>query len=116
GFAGHLLTVGHALLELKRMGYGETAHKGVEAYWQFVQQARDGADLGGEKVKDAPPKPPTPLVREYWVRQGQRAAGAIVSSPLTTPLICFFPLGGWCRHNLLSRGLPYCFFSHPAVS
>jgi hypothetical protein len=57
GFAGHVLTVGHALLELKRMGYRETAYKGVEAYWQFVQEARDGADLGGEKVKDAPPKP-----------------------------------------------------------
>ena len=58
GFAGHLLTTGHALLELHRMGYKETAEKGVAAYWQFVEEARRGADLGGKKVQGAPPAPP----------------------------------------------------------
>jgi len=105
GFAGHLLTVGHALLELKRAGYGETTHKGVEAYWQFVQQARAGADLGGEKVKDAPPKPPTPLVREYWVRQSQRAAGAIVSSHLIKYPYSFFALAKELRDEDLKQRL-----------
>jgi hypothetical protein len=105
GFAGHLLTVGHALLELKRMGYPETAHKGVEAYWQFVQQARDGADLGGEKVKEAPPKPPTPLAREYWVGQGRRAAGAIVSSHLIKYPYSFFALAKELRDEDLKQRL-----------
>lgn len=105
GFAGHLLTVGHALLELKRMGYRETAHKGVEAYWQFVQEARDGADLGGERVKDAPPKPPTPLVREYWVKQGQRAAGAIVSSHLIKYPYSYFALAKELRDDDLKQRL-----------
>jgi hypothetical protein len=105
GFAGHLLTVGHALLELKRMGYQETAHKGVTAYWEFVKQARDGADLGGEKVKDAPPKPPTPLVREYWVGQGRRAAGAIVSSHLIKYPYSFFALAKELRDDDLKQRL-----------
>jgi hypothetical protein len=105
GFAGHLLTVGHALLELKRLGYRETADKGVEAYWQFVQQARDGADLGGEKVGEAPPQPPTPLAREYWVGQGRRAAGAIVSSHLIKYPYSFFALAKELRDEDLKQRL-----------
>ncbi len=105
GYAGHLLTIGHALLELKRMGYRHTAHKGVEAYWQFVREARDGADLGGERVKDAPPKPPTPLVREYWVKQGQHAAGVIVSSHLIKYPYSYFALAKELRDDDLKRRL-----------
>jgi hypothetical protein len=105
GFAGHLLTIGHALLELKRMGYRETAYKGVEAYWQFVKQARDGADLGGKRVADAPPKPPTPLVREYWVGQGQRAARVIVSSHLIKYPYSFFALTKELRDDDLKQRL-----------
>jgi hypothetical protein len=105
GFAGHLLTVGHALLELKRMGYRETAHKGVGAYWEFVQEARAGADLGGATVADAPPKPPTPLVRDYWVKQGQRPAGAIVSSHLIKYPYSFFALAKELRDDDLKQRL-----------
>jgi hypothetical protein len=105
GFAGHLLTVGHALLELKRMGYEDTAHKGIKAYWEFVKEARDGADLGGEKVKDAPPKPPTPLAREYWARQGRRAAGVIVSSHLIKYPYSFFALAKELRDDDLKQRL-----------
>jgi hypothetical protein len=105
GFAGHLLTVGHALLELKRMGHRETAHKGVEAYWQFVRQARGGADLGGERVKDGPPKPPTPLAREYWAGQSKRAAGAIVSSHLIKYPYSFFALAKELRDDDLKQRL-----------
>ena len=105
GFAGHLLTVGHALVELKRMGYRETAHKGVEAYWQFVQEARDGADLGGERVKDAPPRPPTPLVREYWVGQSKRAAGVIVSSHVIKYPYSYFALAKELRDDDLKQRL-----------
>jgi hypothetical protein len=82
GFAGHLLTVGHALLELKRTGYAETAHKGVEAYWQFVQQARAGANLGGAK-----------------------AAGAIVSSHLIKYPYSFFALAKELRDDDLKQRL-----------
>jgi hypothetical protein len=80
GFAGHVLTVGHALVDLKRMGYPETARKGVEAYWQFIQHARDGADLGGWKVADSPPEFLSPLERDYWAEQVECPTGDIVSS------------------------------------
>jgi hypothetical protein len=99
GFAGHLLTVGHALVELHRMGHKETARKGVEAYWQFVQQARDGADLGGENVPAPATKPPRPLVRDYWVEQGRRKTGEIVSSHLVKYPYSFFALAKEVRDD-----------------
>lgn len=92
GFAGHVLTVGHALLELRRMGYEETAHKGVEAYWQFVQQARVGANLGGKKVQDAPTTFRTPISQDYWVEQNKRKAGLIPSCHLIKYPYSFYDL------------------------
>ena len=92
GVAAHLLTAGHALVELRRMGYRETADKGVEAYWQFVKEARDGADLGGERVARAPLHAPTPLKQDYWVAQENRNAGPIVSSHLVKYPYSFFAL------------------------
>lgn len=103
GFAGHLLTVGHALIELKRSGHAETAHKGVEAYWQFVQQARNGADLGGRKVNDAPTQAPTPLARDYWVNQSKRSSGDIVSSHLIKYPYSFYALMKEVRDEDLKR-------------
>lgn len=105
GFAGHLLTVGHALIELRRMGYKETAEKGVEAYWQFVRQARAGADLGGQKVKESPRKAPTPLARDYWAGQRQRQAGEIVSSHLIKYPYSFFALARELRDDRLKQRL-----------
>ena len=40
GFDGHVVTIGHALIELHRMGHKELARKGVPAYWQWVRGAR----------------------------------------------------------------------------
>ena len=37
GFDGHVLTIGHALLELHRMGHKELARKGVPAYWEWCR-------------------------------------------------------------------------------
>lgn len=116
GFAGHVLTVGHSLLELKRMGYEETAQKGVGAYWEFVQEARAGADLGGEKVKEAPAEPPTPLVREYWAREGQRAAGAIVLSHLIKYPYSFFALAKELRDEELRKRVLASIYYLTAVS
>ena len=76
GFDGHVVTIGHALVELHRMGHKELAKKGVPAYWQWVREAR------ADKVKDAPApgEAPTPLTREYWAVQTKRRVGEIVSS------------------------------------
>lgn len=103
GFAGHLLTIGHALVELRRMGHKELAQKGVGAYWQFVRQARAGADLGGEKVKDGPSKPPTPLVREYWTAQAKRRSGEIVSSHIIKYPYSFYALAKDVRDDTLKQ-------------
>jgi len=78
GFDGHVVTIGHALVELNRMGHKELARKGVPAYRQWVRLARAG-DGGGE-VAPAPPQVPTPLTREYWSAQAKRHIGEIVSS------------------------------------
>jgi hypothetical protein len=78
GFDGHVVTIGHALVELYRMGHKELARKGVPAYWQWVRESR--ADEGGRKIEPAPPRTPTPLTREYWAAQARRRVGEIASS------------------------------------
>ncbi len=105
GFAGHLLTTGHALLELHRMGYNETAQKGIAAYWQFVEEARRGVDLGGKKVMGAPLAPPSPLKREYWVEQGQRRPNELVDSHLVKYPYSFYALARNLRDDTLKQRL-----------
>ena len=116
GFAGHLLTIGHALLELRRAGYKETANKGVEAFWHFVRQARAGADLGGQKVKAAPRKAPTPREREYWVGQGKRRTGVIVSSHLVKYPYSFFALAKDVRDDGLKKRIIEKLYHLTAIS
>lgn len=105
GFAGHLLTTGHALLELHRMGYKETAGKGIAAYWQFVEEARRGTDLGGKKVQGAPPMYPSPLKRDYWVEQGKRQSGELVNSHLIKYPYSFYSLARDLRDDKLKQRL-----------
>jgi hypothetical protein len=78
GFDGHVVTIGHALVELHRMGHEELARKGVPAYWQWVREARAGDDEGN--VAPAPLGAPTPLTRDYWAAQAKHRIGEIVSS------------------------------------
>ena len=78
GFDGHVVTIGHALLELHRMGYKDLARKGVPAYWKWVRLAR--ADDGSVEVAPSPSRATTPLTREYWAAQAHRRVGEIVSS------------------------------------
>ncbi len=80
GFDGHVVTIGHALVELHRMGHKELARKGVPAYWQWVREARAGDDEGESNVAPAPLRAPTPLTREYWAAQPKHRIGEIVSS------------------------------------
>lgn len=79
GFDGHVLTIGHALVELHRMGYKELARKGVPAYWDWCRGARANGD-GGEVGPAQPDTARTPLTREYWAVQAKRRIGEIVSS------------------------------------
>ena len=79
GFDGHVVTIGHALIELHRMGHKELARKGVPAYWQWVRGAR-ARNAGAGNVAPAPPRSPTPLTREYWAVQAKHDIGEIASS------------------------------------
>ena len=103
GFAGHVVTIGHALVELSRMGHAELARKGVPAYWQFVRQARAGADLGGKKVSDRPAHAPTPLVKDYWVARGKHHPGEIVSSHIIKYPYSFYALAKEVRDEELKK-------------
>jgi hypothetical protein len=47
-----VVTIGHALVELYRLGHQDLARKGVPAYWQWVRGAR--ADEGEGRVAPAP--------------------------------------------------------------
>jgi hypothetical protein len=116
GFAGHLLTIGHALLELHRAGYQATAAKGVRAYWQFVRQARGGADLGGEKLAPALPKSPTPRERDYWIEQNKRRSGDIVSSHLLKYPYSLFALAKEVRDVGLKQRIMDTLYYLTAVS
>lgn len=80
GFAGHVLTIGHALIELCRMNHPETARKGLDAYAQFIEEARAGADLGGARVRDHAHRCPTALERKYWIAQVEHPVDGLVSS------------------------------------
>jgi hypothetical protein len=80
GFDGHVMTIGHALVELYRMGHEELARKGVPAYWQWVRESRAGDGEGGGGAAPDPPRAPTPLTREYWASQAKHRIGEIVSS------------------------------------
>jgi hypothetical protein len=85
------------------MGHRETARKGLEAYWRFVEQARDGADLGGEKVQDPPQPRHSVLTRDYWLDQGKRKTGDIVSSHLIKYPYSFYALAKEVRDDDLKK-------------
>ncbi|HET6881811.1 MAG TPA: hypothetical protein VFI31_16725 [Pirellulales bacterium] len=78
GFDGHVVTIGHALVELYRMGHKDIAKKGVPAYWQWVRQSRGGE--GEDTATGIESDKPTPLTHEYWAAQTKRRLGEVVSS------------------------------------
>jgi hypothetical protein len=90
GFDGHVLTIGHALVELYRMGHKDLARKGVPAYWEWVRGAR--ANEGEGDVTPVAPKAPTPLSREYWAAQVNRHLGGIVGSHMVKYPYSFYAL------------------------
>jgi hypothetical protein len=88
GFDGHVVTIGHALVELHRMGHKDLARKGVPAYWEWVR----GARANEVEVAPAPPQAPTPLTREYWAAQVKRHVGGIVGSHMVKYPYSFYAL------------------------
>jgi len=88
GFDGHVMTIGHALVELHRMGHKELARKGVPAYWEWVR----GARANGGEGEPVLPQAPSPLTREYWAAQVKRHVGGIVGSHMVKYPYSFYAL------------------------
>ena len=92
GYAGHVLTVGHALVNLHRLGYAKVAKKGVPAYWDFLREARKGANRGGKRVQDGPKRAPTPRDAAYWKQRVERRSRELTSSHLIKYPYSFYAL------------------------
>jgi hypothetical protein len=66
GWAGHLLTIGHAVIELSRLGYPELAAGAHQAYRMYISTIRRGPGERDRRIPEHPPSSLTPLDRDYW--------------------------------------------------
>jgi hypothetical protein len=114
GFDGHVVTIGHALVELHRMGHKDLARKGVPAYWQWVRESR--ADADESKAAPAPPDGPTPLTREYWAAQAKRRIGEIVSSHMVKYPYSFYALAKDVKDEDLKKRILAKVYSLTAIN
>jgi hypothetical protein len=71
GWAGHLLTIGHAVIELARFGYPQHAAQAHHAYRMYIRTMRRGPDESSRQIPEHSPSSLTPLDKAYW-EQGQR--------------------------------------------
>lgn len=69
GWAGHLLTIGHAVLELARHGQPDLAARARRAYRMYIATLRRGPGANAEPIPDHPALTSTPLQADYWRRK-----------------------------------------------
>jgi hypothetical protein len=72
GWSGHLLTVGHSLIELLRMGYDDLAKRGRYAFSQFVWRVRQGPQESDKNYMENKKIKLRPLDLDYWKHWGGR--------------------------------------------
>ena len=73
GFAGHMLTFGHALIELAAMGDVELAESCRTAFRKYVTVTRRGPDKDARRIADHKPSDLRPKDATYWQKRGDRA-------------------------------------------
>ena len=66
GWTGHLLTMGHAIIELSRLGYPDLAARGHNAYRMYIKTIRQGPAETDRHIPDHSASALTPLDYEYW--------------------------------------------------
>lgn len=66
GRAGHLLTVGHAIIELRRLGHPELAAQAHAAYRMYISTIRRGPEATNQRIPEHPLSSMTPLDYRYW--------------------------------------------------
>jgi hypothetical protein len=75
GWAGHLLTIGHAVIELSRLGYPDLAASAHNAYRMYIKTMRRGPKATAREIPDHKPHAYSPLDREYWERRESISSG-----------------------------------------
>jgi hypothetical protein len=73
GFAGHMLTFGHALVELAAMGDVEWAESCRTAFRKYVTVTRRGPEPDSRRIPDHKPSELRPTGSAYWQKRGDRA-------------------------------------------
>ena len=83
GWAGHLLTFSHALIELSDLGYGNLTKAGHPALRSLISITRRGPREGDRPIPDHLPSPWTPLDAQYWKgkRPGLNNLGHVFKYP-----------------------------------
>jgi hypothetical protein len=69
GWAGHLLTIGHAIIELSRLGYPDLAAPAHHAYRMYIKAMRRGPGETDRHIPDHTPSTLTPLDHDYWIKR-----------------------------------------------
>jgi hypothetical protein len=69
GWAGHLLTIGHAVIELSRLGYPQLAAPAHNAYRMYIKTMRRGPKETDRRIPEHPPSSLTPLDKGYWAQR-----------------------------------------------
>ncbi len=69
GGAGHLLTIGHAVIELSRLGYPDLAARAHAAYRMYIGHLRRGPGVSARPIPEHPASDLTPLDQAYWERR-----------------------------------------------
>ena len=75
GWAGHLLTMGHAVIELSRLGYPDLAAPAHNAYRMYIKTIRRGPSATDRPIPDHPPSTLTPLDHGYWEQRRSVRSG-----------------------------------------
>lgn len=75
GFAGHMLTFGHSLIELAAMGDVEFAESCRTAFCKYVTVTRLGPEPDARRIADHKQSPLRPKDAEYWQRRGEKTLG-----------------------------------------
>ena len=75
GWAGHLLTIGHAVIELSRLGYNDLAAPAHEAYRMYIKTMRRGPGKTTRRIPDHKEQAHTPLEKEYWQQKKSVKSG-----------------------------------------
>lgn len=75
GYAGHMLTFGHAIVELAVMGDVEWAESCRTAFRKYVTVTRQGPDPDGKRYTEHKPTDLRPSDGEYWQKRGKNTLG-----------------------------------------